>query len=116
MEETNSDRMTGVVRTLQIIILALAGGVFMFALVAFYLPRGGGELGNAVAVVSLLMVAMSLVMILARVLVPGMIERTGCQKIAQEMRQSSAGQNAGQPWPDAGDEKLLAVFDMSGLR
>ena len=35
MEDKNSDRISGVVRMLQIIILALASGVLVFALVAF---------------------------------------------------------------------------------
>lgn len=110
MEANGTDLKSGVVRTLQIIVLALAAGVLLFALVAFFLPGGGLKPWDANAWVSLLMAVISLTMIPARMFMPALIAQAGRRSIA-----SGAGEpverRSGEPsLPDTEEGKLLSVY------
>jgi hypothetical protein len=110
MEDKNVDRIAGVVWTLQIIVPALAGGLLVFTLVAFFVQRGQAKPGNAAVFLSLSGAAFAVAAIFARFLVPALMVRSGCQRIARGVRDPSAVWTAEQALRSTDSEQLLAVF------
>ena len=110
MEEMSTDSKASVVRTLQIIVLALAVGVFVFALVALFLPGGGLKPWNAQAIVSLTMAGLSITMVLARIVVVAVLVQSGRQKIARRTWQSPVRESGESVLPNTDEGQLLTLF------
>jgi hypothetical protein len=110
MEKNGADPKSSVVRTLQIIVLALAAGVLSFALVAFFLTGGGLKPWNANAWLSLLMAVISLTMIPARLFVPALIVQAGRRSIASGAGEPVTRRSGVPSLPDTEEGKLLSVY------
>jgi hypothetical protein len=110
MEDKTVDRIAGVVWTLRIIIPALAGGLLVFTLVAFFVHQGQAQPGHGEVFLSLIGAAFAVAAIFARMLVPALMVRSGCQRIARGVRDPSAVWTAEQALRSTDSEQLLAVF------
>ena len=100
MDQEHPDRIKTVVRTMQIILLSMASGLLLFTLVVYVVqlrqppPADGGVLLSALGA------ALTVTAILARIVVPALMVRSGCQRIARGAPHLSAAVNA-QPAPPA---------------
>ena len=103
------DELSGLLRNLQIIVVALAAGVLVFlVIIVFFLGTGMQPLDPG-AVISLTMVALAFACVLARFIVPGLAVSSARQTIAQGTWKPSVNQ-PNIPVPDTDEGKLAAVF------
>lgn len=98
------------VRTLQIIVMALAAGVFTFGLVVFFRPGGGLKPLDPQAIISIVMAVISLSLIPSRFIVPAAILRSGRQRIARGSEPVATRRGVGSPLPDSEQAKLLVLL------
>jgi hypothetical protein len=98
------------VRTLQIIVMALAAGVFTFGLVMVLRPDGGLKPLDPQAIVSIVMAAVSLLLIPSRLIVPAMVLRSGRQRIARGSEPVVTRRSAETHMPDSEQAKLLMLL------
>lgn len=110
MDDENKDLKPAIVRTLQIIVPSLALGLLVFGLVAFFMRQGGDQPGNGAVFLSPLMAGLTVVLIFARILVPGLMVRSGCHRIARGVQPPGTSRKAKQPQPSNEDEQLVAVY------
>ncbi len=109
MEKIDTEQRAGLVRTLQIIVGALAAGVFFFLLIVVVILRSPLRPFDPQAIVSLTMAAFALTCIPGRLFVPGLIVNAGCQKIALGIWKPLSRQ-PNQPLPDTDEGKLMQLL------
>ena len=112
MDHENSQlgSVDATVRTLQIIAMALAAGVFTFGLVVFLRPGGGLKPLDPQAIISIVMAVISLSLIPSRFIVPAAILRSGRQRIARGSEPVVTRRSAETHMPDSEQAKLLMLL------
>ena len=75
MDGDDQGRLTSFVRTLRIIILALAGGVCVFAAVALVVQQSANKPVNPSTFIGPIMAAFAVLMVLSRLVFPGLVAR-----------------------------------------
>ncbi len=109
MGNEKSDLSDGLLRTAQLIIGALASGVFFFLIIVTLFLGARVQPFDVSAMISLVMAGFALASIPTRLLVPGLVVNTNCRKIAQGTWVSVQRQpNA--PLPETDEGKLLQVY------
>jgi hypothetical protein len=110
MEDVDNAGTVSMARTLQIITVALAGGLVAFAVVGIFMRQSGAMQPNGATMISAIMAILTAVLIAARVLVPRLIVRGGLRRIARSESPSSRGRSG--PGSAASDdrEQLQGLF------
>lgn len=114
-ENAQPGTMDAAVRTLQIIVMALAAGVFTFGLVVFLRPGGGLKPFDPQAIISIVMAVVALTLIPARFIVPATILRGGRERIARGRESVTTRRSAGTPIPDSEQAKLLMLLQTTTI-
>ncbi len=110
MVEQRLSALTPLVRTLQIIVAALASGVLMFALITVFRPGGGFKPWDTNAIVSVILAIVSIGMIPARWFVPAILVQAATRQIALAGTSSNTARDHQPAATDDDEFRLLAVF------
>jgi hypothetical protein len=99
----------GIVRTAQLIVVALVVGVVVFAGIVFYLGMGG-QPPQGPPMISLVMLAVAASAVAARFFIPGLLTQSACRAIADGTWKAAPTSRPGYTPPATDREKLKSVF------
>ncbi len=102
-------KRVAVLRMAQVVVAALVLGVVAFMLVAFFVAGGLKPLRTELTI-SAIAAIVSVVLIVARFVVPTLMTRKECAKIARRTNPASSSDLSGTSVSDGDQEKLLPLF------
>jgi uncharacterized membrane protein (DUF485 family) len=109
VQQEQSPEFQNVLRQGQVIIGALTAGILLFMLIILFVLGTGFEPLAADALISIVMAALAIGVVPARLVVPGLIITANCQQIARETPAAQEqSPSASEPAPDEG--KLLQAY------
>ena len=107
MPPTQVFNKSGAIKTGQIIVLAMVGGILAFGAIVIVISGPAGKPLPPGAIVSLILAAFGLLMLGLRLILPGMVTGQACQRMVSQTDRTHAEE--ADPWPDD-DPRLNSAF------